>query len=110
VTDSGKEKLFVIREKRKKENDEVYIIPSSEIFDFSHIPQGPLNILLPDRMFDFSDPKELHLKRKGGIRVIDLKEAFNYHLPDYGDYTFFEVLDYWWDYKGIPVYSLFIGS
>jgi Leucine-rich repeat (LRR) protein len=89
---------------------DVLIIPSTEIFDFSDVPQGSLNTPLPDRMYDFSNPKQLHIKRKGGIRAIDLVDAFKYHLPDYGDYTFFEALSYCWDYKGIPVYSLFIGS
>jgi len=90
--------------------NEVHIIPSTEVYDFSNIPQGSLNTPLPDRMFDFINPKQLHLKGIGGITSKDLQEAFNYRLPDYGDYTFFEVLDYYWDYKGVPVYSLFIGS
>lgn len=79
--------------------DEIYVIPSVEVNNYVGI--GYLNRPLP---------RKLHLKRKGGIRVKDLKEAYNNHLPDYGDFHFFESLEYLYDYDGIPTFYLFIGS
>ncbi len=86
--------------------DEIFIIPSVEIQDFSNFPQGELNQPLPN----ITKSRWLKLKRSGGIRVSDLKEAYLNHLPDYGDYHFFETLRYMYDYDGIPVFYLFIGS
>lgn len=79
--------------------DEIYILPSVEVNNYEGI--GYLNRPLP---------RKLHLKRKGGIRVKDLQEAYNNHLPNYGDHHFFESLRYLYDYDGIPTYYLFIGS
>lgn len=74
--------------------DEIYVIPSVEA----------------NKSLNDSPPKWLHIKRKGGIRVKDLKEAYYNKLPDYGDYHFFESFEYMYDYNDIPVYYLFIGS
>jgi hypothetical protein len=76
--------------------DEIYIVPSVEFHSIVS-SQGTFN-------------RWLHIKRKGGIRVMDLKEAYYNHLPDYKDFHFFEFFDYMYDYQGIPVYLLFIGS
>ena len=73
--------------------DEIYVIPSVEV-------SGSNRLL----------PRWLYIKRIGGIRVKDLKEAYYNYLPDYGDYQFFESFEYMYDYNKIPVYYLFIGS
>ncbi|TFG22413.1 MAG: leucine-rich repeat domain-containing protein [Promethearchaeota archaeon] len=86
--------------------DEIFIIPSVEILDFTGFPQGSLNQPLPK----IKQPRWLKLKRVDGIRVKDIREAIYNHLPDYGDFHFFESLKYRYDYDGIPVYFLFIGS
>ncbi|MHA2127901.1 MAG: leucine-rich repeat domain-containing protein [Promethearchaeota archaeon] len=76
--------------------DEIYVVPSVE-FHSKVSSQGTFS-------------NWLHIKRKGGIRVMDLKEAYYNHLPNYGDFHFFEFFDYMYDYQEIPVYLLFIGS
>ncbi len=73
--------------------DEIYVIPSVEVSSSNR----PL-------------PRWLYIKRIGGIRVKDLKEAYYKYLPNYGDYHFFELFEYMYDYDKIPVYYLFIGS
>jgi len=90
--------------------DEVFIIPNTEITNFKDFPQGPLNTPMPEYMFDITNPKQLHIRREGGIRARDLKEALENHLPNYGDFRFYERLLYLWHYKKKAIYFLFIGS
>ncbi|MBD3212222.1 MAG: hypothetical protein GF311_06400 [Candidatus Lokiarchaeota archaeon] len=77
---------------------EVYIIPYDEVFP-----------ILDHALSDIPS-KNLYIKKEGGIFEEDLVKIFKDHLPRYGDHKFYESLTYWWDYKGIPVYLLFIGS
>jgi len=107
--------VFDIWDTRKHEEvilpyDQVYIIPNTEIFDYSWLPQGPLNTPFPDHMSDFSHPKQLFITQNEGVNTRELLDIFKFILPDYGDFNHFETIDYLWDYSGIPVYFLFIGS
>ena len=90
--------------------EQIYIIPNTEIFDYSWLPQGPLNTPFPEHMSDFSTPKQLFITQKDGVNTRELLDIFKFILTDYGDFNHFETLDYLWEYSGIPVYLLFIGS
>ncbi len=90
--------------------EEIFIIPNTEVTDFSDFPHGSLNQPRSKYTFTLENPRQLYIKRELGIRATDLEEVFINILPDYGDFHFYESLSYLWDYNGVPVYYLFIGS